>query len=87
MLAKQKKTTTGNSDLDLDDTPLIQIYDRLKNEGSKLPVPFESPDISLTKERSQCTMISHQKYANPLSTSNVLNMMDSTVKLQSNNQS
>ena len=36
-IVKANKTTTalGNSDLDLDDTPLIQIYERLKKEGDK----------------------------------------------------
>ena len=59
MIVKANKIGNFNSDLDLDDTPLIQIYERLKKEGDKLPIPFESPDISLTKERSQCTFISH----------------------------
>ena len=56
-IVKGKKN--GNNDLDIDDTPLIQIYDRLKKEGQNLPKPFESPDISLTKDRSPCTIISH----------------------------
>ena len=61
MIVKAKKMNE-NEDLDLEDTPLIQIYDKLKKEGERMTRPFESPDISITKERSPCTIISHQKY-------------------------
>ena len=75
MIAKEKKSNF-NMDLDLEDTPLIQIYDLLKKEGEKMPIPFESPDISLTRDRSPCTIISHQKYQNPLSNNSIMNVMD-----------
>ena len=81
------KKTSENEDLDLEETPLIQIYDRLKKEGDKLPKPFESPDISITKERSPCTIISHQKYSNPLANQTILKIVDQTTKLQQQNQS
>ena len=75
MIAKAKKSNF-NMDLDLEGTPLIQIYDLLKKEGEKMPIPFESPDISLTRDRSPCTIISHQKYQNPLSNNSIMNVMD-----------
>ena len=43
----------------MDSTPLIQIYDNLKKYGDKLTVPFGSPDISLTRDRSPGAIISH----------------------------
>ena len=64
-VAGSKETAApADHDLALEDTPLIQIYERLKKSPKR--VPFESPDISIIKERSPNPIISRHKYSNPL---------------------
>ena len=62
--ASRDSKADANADLTMEDTPLIQIYERLKKSPKR--VPFESPDISMIKERSPNPIISRHKYSNPL---------------------
>ena len=54
MITKQSKQI--NAEIEATDPPLIQIFDDLKRQADKMPVPFDSPDISLTKERAPTTV-------------------------------
>lgn len=47
-----------NSDLILETAPLIQIQEHIKKESVKNTVPFGSPNINLTKDRSPGAIIS-----------------------------
>ena len=66
MITKQTKET--NKELGLDGTPLIQMVEEIKKANMDKAVPFECPDISMTRERSTGAIIAPQKYGNPLST-------------------
>ena len=65
MIAKQTKPSS-NMDIELDGVPLISVFDELKKQSQAQPVPFDSPDISIIKERSPCTIFAKEKYSNPL---------------------